>query len=144
VFSNQAPPPFIISDSAQIVSYLRLPVHTLNKKGNFMDNNYIPTAFDEKTQNKDLQILKTALPYMRGSRQKEILTLIKSIELKKSLDLIDSDDTSLSICSTDNPMENTVNMLSDIRQFCSEQEQEHIDMILNIFSMFSTYGTMFS
>ncbi len=99
-----------------------------------MDNNYIPTAFDEKTQSKDLQILKTALPYMRGSHQKEILTLIKSMELKKSIDLIDSDDT----------MENTLNMLSDIRQFCSEKEQEHIDMIMNLFSMFSTYETMFS
>lgn len=109
-----------------------------------MDNNYIPTAFDEKTQNKDLQILKTALPYMRGSRQKEILTLIKAIELKKSIDLIDSDDTSLSICSGENPMENTLQMLGDIRQFCNEQEQEHIDMILNLFSMFSTYETMFS
>ena len=109
-----------------------------------MDNNYIPTAFDEKTQNTVLQILKPALPYMRGSRQKEILTLIKSIELKKSIDLIDSDDTSLSICSTENPMENTLQMLSDIRKFCTEQEQEHIDMILNIFSMFSTYETMFS
>ena len=109
-----------------------------------MDNNYIPTAFDEKTQSKDLQILKTALPYMRGSHQKEILTLIKSMELKKSIDLIYSDDTSLSICSTDNPMENTLNMLSDIRQFCSEKEQEHIDMIMNLFSMFSTYETMFS
>ncbi len=109
-----------------------------------MDNNYIPTAFDEKIQSKDLQILKTALPYMKGSRQKEILTLIKSMELKKSIELIDSNDTSLSICSTDNPMENTLNMLSDIRQFCSEQEQEHIDLMLNIFSMFSTYETMFS
>lgn len=109
-----------------------------------MDNNYIPTAFDEKIQSKDLQILKTALPYMNGSRQKEILTLIKSMELKKSIDLVNSDDTSLSICSTDNPMENTLNMLSDIRKYCSEREQEHIDMILNIFSMFSTYETMFS
>lgn len=109
-----------------------------------MDNNYIPTAFDEKIQNKDLQILKTALPYMRGSRQKEILTLIKAIELKKSIDLIDSDDTSLSICSGETPMENTLHMLGDIRQFCSEKEQENIDMILNIFSMFSTYETMFS
>ncbi|KAI4447484.1 hypothetical protein C823_002003 [Eubacterium plexicaudatum ASF492] len=81
---------------------------------------------------------------MRGPRQKEILTLIKAIELKKSIDLIDSDDTSLSICSGENPMENTLHMLGDIRQFCSEQEQEHIDMILNIFSMFSTYETMFS
>ena len=118
--------------------------HTLNKKGIFMDNNYIPTSFDEKTQNKDLQILKTALPYLKGSRQKQILMLIKSMELKKSIELIDSDDTSLSICSTDNPMENTLNMLNDIRKFCSEKEQEHIDMILNLFSMFTTYETMFS
>lgn len=109
-----------------------------------MDNNYIPTSFDEKVQNKDLQILKTALPYLKGSRQKEILTIIKSMELKKSLELIDSNDTSLSICSTDNPMENTLNMLNDIRRFCSEKEQEHIDMMVNLFSMFTTYETMFS
>ncbi len=109
-----------------------------------MDNNYIPTIFDEKIQSKDLQILKTALPYMGGKHQKEILTLIKSLELKKSLDLINSNDSSLSICSTGSPMENTQNMLNDIRQFCSEKEQEHIDMMLNLFSMFSTYETMFS
>ncbi len=109
-----------------------------------MDNNYIPTPFDEKIENKDLKILKTALPYMNGTRQKEILMLIKSMELKKSLDLINSSDASVSIMSAENPMENTQKMLNDIRQFCNEQEQENIDMILNLFSMFSTYGSMFS
>ena len=53
-----------------------------------MDNNYIPTAYDEKIQSRDLNILKTALPYMNGSHQKEILMLIKSLELKKSLALL--------------------------------------------------------
>lgn len=109
-----------------------------------MDNNYIPTPFDEKIESKDLKILKTALPYMNGTRQKEILMLIKSMELKKSLDLINSSDASVSIMSAESPMENTQKMLNDIRQFCTEQEQENIDMILNLFSMFSTYGTMFS
>lgn len=109
-----------------------------------MDNNYIPTPFDERIESKDLKILKTALPYMNGTRQKEILMLIKSMELKKSLDLINSSDASVSIMSAENPMENTQKMLNDIRQFCNEQEQENIDMILNLFSMFSTYGTMFS
>lgn len=109
-----------------------------------MDNNYTPTIFDEKIQSRELQILKTALPYMNGTRQRGILTLIKSMELKKSLDLISSDDTSLSICSTDNPAENTLNMLNDIRQFCNEKDQENIDMLLNIFSMLSACETMFS
>lgn len=109
-----------------------------------MDNNYIPTPFDEKIESKDLKILKTALPYMNGSRQKEILMLIKSMELKKSLDLINNSDASVSIMSAENPVENTQKMLNDIRQFCNEQEQENIDMILNLFSMFSTYGSMFS
>ena len=70
--------------------------------------------------------------------------LIKSMELKKSLDLINSSDASVSIMSAEDPMENTQKMLNDIRQFCNEQEQENIDMILNLFSMFSTYGSMFS
>ncbi len=109
-----------------------------------MDNNYIPTAFDEKIQSKDLNILKTALPYMNGARQKGIITLIKSLELRNSLELINSDDSSLSIMSAENPMENTLNMLNDIRQFCNEREQEHIDLLVNLFSMFSTYETMFS
>ena len=109
-----------------------------------MDNNYIPTPFDEKIESKDLKILKTALPYMNGTHQKEILMLIKSMELRKSLDLINSSDASVSIMSAENPMENTQKMLNDIRQFCNEQEQENIDMILNLFSMFSTYGSMFS
>ena len=107
-----------------------------------MDSNYIASILDEKTQSRDLQILKTALPYINASHQREFVTLIKSLELKKSLDLLDSDDTSLSICSTDDPMENTRNLLSDIRQFCTEAEQERIDMMLNVFSMFSTYETL--
>lgn len=109
-----------------------------------MDNNYIPTAYDEKIQSRDLNILKTALPYMNSSRQRELIMLIKSLELKKSLDLISSNEASLSIMSADSPMENTLNMLNDIRKFCSEREQEHIDLMLNLFSMFSTYETMFS
>ena len=109
-----------------------------------MDNNYIPTAYDEKIQSRNLNILKTALPYMNGSHQKEILMLIKSLELKKSLELVNNSESSLSIMSAESPMENTLNMLNDIRQFCNEREQEHIDLMVNLFSMFSTCGTMFS
>ena len=104
-----------------------------------MDNNFIASILDEKTQSRELQILKTALPYVNTSHQKEFVALIKALELRKSLDLLDSDDTSLSICSTDDPMENTRNLLSDIRKFCTDSEQERIDMMLNVFSMFSTY-----
>ena len=73
-----------------------------------------------------------------------LLIAARLLELKKSLELVNNSESSLSIMSAESPMENTLNMLNDIRQFCNEREQEHIDLMVNLFSMFSTCGTMFS
>ena len=40
-------------------------------------NEYTPTAFDLETQSKNLQILKTFIPYLAPSRQKSFAVMVK-------------------------------------------------------------------
>ena len=42
------------------------------------------------------------------------------------------------------PAEDPVQMLSAIREYCTDREKEVIDNIIGFVQMFSTYGTLFS
>ena len=83
-----------------------------------MDHNETSTftPFDYMTQTRELQMLKTMLPYMKV----------------------------MSMCSVDEGSNNMVAMLNDLRAFCTSKEQETIDMLANMFSMLETYETIFS
>ena len=40
------------------------------------------TPFDNMTQTRELQMLKTAIPYMKGDQKKQFAILIKYMELQ--------------------------------------------------------------
>ena len=80
------------------------------------------TPFDNMTQTRELQMLKTMLPYMKESQN----------------------TAALSMCSVEEDHNNMLCMLEDLRGFCTEKEQETLDMLSNMFSMLETYETLFS
>jgi len=43
----------------------------------------------------------------------------------------------------ENPEENVVNMLNDIRPYCNEKEAENLDSFINMFQLFSAYDLLF-
>ena len=45
-------------------------------------NEYTPTAFDIETQSRNIQMLKTIVPYMDSARQKGFALMIKFLELR--------------------------------------------------------------
>lgn len=100
---------------------------------------FIPTTFDMETQSKNIQILKTIIPYMNGDNQKGIVFMVKYLELMHVMTMFNGESASLSMCSSDDPSENTMMLLNDLRKFCSQQEQDSIDMMLGAFQMLSTY-----
>lgn len=104
---------------------------------------YTPTAFDIETQSRNLQILKTVIPYLNVSRQKNFAVLVKCLELKNVMQVFEEPPASLSICSSEDSSQMRLQLLNDIRKFCTPAEQESIDMMLTAFQMFSSYDDLF-
>lgn len=102
------------------------------------------TPFDYMTQTRELQMLKTMLPYMKDAQKKQFAILIKYMELQNTIQVFSQEDKVLSMCSVDEDNNNIVAMLNDLRTFCNTKEQETIDMLINMFSMLETYETIFS
>ena len=111
-----------------------------------MDHNETSTftPFDYMTQTRELQMLKTMLPYMKDTQKKQFAILIKYMELQNTVQLFSQEDKVMSMCSVDEGSNNMVAMLNDLRAFCTSKEQETIDMLVNMFSMLETYETIFS
>lgn len=103
---------------------------------------YTPTTFDIETQSKNIQILKTFIPYIEGSNQKNFALMVKFLEIKNVISIFDKPSASLSMCSSDDPSEKNFRLLNDIKKFCTPAEQDSIDMMLTAFQMFSSYDTI--
>lgn len=102
------------------------------------------TPFDHMTQTRELQMLKTALPYMKDAQKKQFAILIKYMELQNTIQVFSQEEKVMSMCSVDEESKSIVSMLNDMRQFCTEKEQETLDMLTNMFSMLETYETIFT
>lgn len=64
---------------------------------------YTPTTFDIETQSRNIQMLKTVIPYMDGPRQRNFAMIVKFLELRNVASLFHEAPVSLSMCSTDDP-----------------------------------------
>ncbi len=101
------------------------------------------TSFDSMTQTRQLQMLKTVLPYMKETPKRQFAILIKYMELQNTIQVFSQEDKVLSMCSVDEESNNMLAMLNDLRGLCNEREQETLDMLMNMFSMMETYETIF-
>lgn len=100
---------------------------------------------DDLILDRQLLMLKAAIPYISGSSQKTVAFLEKFMELRRTVSLFDNPETSMQICSlpeTEEPL--PLQMLEAIRGYCTPQEQETIDMLQNYVQMFSAYETLFA
>lgn len=108
-----------------------------------MDTDYTPTPFDSHLQNRTLQILKTAIPYIPYPSQRTVATFVKMMELARANSLFDHKEPSLQMCEGMNTSARILQLLDAIRPLCVESEQANIDMISNVLSMADLYGGMF-
>ena len=108
-----------------------------------MDSN-INTSFDDMTRSRELQMMKTILPYLKEAQKKQFAILIKYMELQNTIQVFSQEEKVLAMCSVGEKGNNTLALLNYLRQFCSEKEQESIDMLINMFSMMETYESIFT
>lgn len=102
------------------------------------------TPFDTMTQTREIQMLKTVIPYMKSSQKKQFAILIKYMELQNTLHIFSQQEQVLSMCSLPEEENNPQSLLNSLRPFCTPKEIETIDMLTNMFSMLETYETIFA
>lgn len=109
-----------------------------------MENETQLTTFDVMTQSRQLQMLKTMVPYMKNQQQMSLAVLIKYMELRNTIQVFSKEENVMSMCSLPENEDRTLAMLTELRKFCTEKEQETLDMVANMLSMLETYETIFT
>ena len=71
-----------------------------------------PTIFDTLTQTREIQMLKTAIPYMKQSQKRQFAILIKYMELQRAVQIFSSDNASIAACEVPEDQNNSLNMLN--------------------------------
>ncbi|MCC8080866.1 MAG: hypothetical protein LIO80_02435 [Lachnospiraceae bacterium] len=103
-------------------------------------------VLDTLIQSRDLQMLKSIVPYFSGTQQRTISFLIRLIELQKTMQLFDAEPemqaAELQSGKNDSPAERTRHMLNVMKEFCNPQEQANIDSLIGFFEMFESYEAM--
>ena len=75
-----------------------------------MDENSLFTPFDEITQTRELQMLKTIIPYMPHDSQKQMTLMVHYISLMNSMRMIDC-APALSVAETESMADRRLSML---------------------------------
>ncbi len=109
-----------------------------------MEQDIALTAFDQLTQSREIQMMKTMIPYLKNSQKKQFAILIKYMELQNTAKLFAKEDQLISICSLPEEENNMIAMLNELRKFCTPKEAETIDNLTNILSVLETYDSYFS
>ena len=101
-----------------------------------------PTIFDTLTQTREIQMLKTAIPYMKQSQKRQFAILIKYMELQRAVQIFSSDNASIAACEVPEDQNNSLNMLNELRKYATLKELETIDMLTNLFSMLRLFSDL--
>ena len=99
-----------------------------------MDEKTLFTPFVEITQTKELQMLKTIVPYLSKDKQRPLVMMISCMAMVNSMKVL-SETPALSVAETETPSDRRIAMLNALKKYFSPSEQETIDNILNVFSI---------
>ena len=97
-----------------------------------MNQEQYVTEYDELVQTKELQMLKSMLPFANVRSQLPLAILIQSMEFRNTIQMFQNNANVLSACSVNNEPDKRNAMIQTLRKFCTPKEKETIDTLLNI------------
>ena len=100
-------------------------------------DNAIP-AIDQIANGNNLQMYKAVIPYLPKLMQKNCILLIKMMEMTNLMTYYNSP---MSACAAPPEAVTPEQLLSEIRQYGNEVQNQQIDQILNLFSTLKLYQT---
>lgn len=101
------------------------------------------SLYDTRLQSKEINMLKTALPYMNPSAQKSFSMMIAFLQLQKTIEFFEQPENMTQITAMEHAADQRVELLQDLRPLASAAEQKQIDQLLNAMQMISTYEIFF-
>lgn len=104
-----------------------------------MEQEHYQTDYDGLVQTKELQILKSMLPFANLQAQMPLAILIQTLEFKNTVKIFQNDMHALSACSITNDPDRRTAMIQTLRRFCTPKERETLDNILNIMCVMENY-----
>lgn len=104
-----------------------------------MDQEQFLTEYDTIVQTKELQILKSMLPFANPNTQMPLAILIQGLQFQSTIKKFQNNANLLSACSVNNEPDRKTAMIQTLRKFCSPKERETIDTLLNIMCVIENY-----
>ena len=106
------------------------------------ENEHTPPVLDTLIQNRPIQMLKAIVPYLYEPQQRMVSMMVRMIELQLFDAAPEMQAQELRICSNESPTERTHQILNVLREYCTPQERDQIDMILNLLDITSVTGIL--
>lgn len=112
-----------------------------------MDNNESvhAAALDKAVTSNNIQILKTAIPFVAAEKQKYVSIYVKYLELMNTISFFNSKSNYGLEESVSHP--DLFELLNEIKPFLSRRDQELVDSfanMANIMKMYDSYKDMFT
>ncbi len=97
--------------------------------------------YEDYMANGPFQMIKLLLPFLPAANQKNMLILIKFLELKYTIDYFQKGHQ-LSFCSNLSEDASPLEKISSIIDFLPQKEQESIEQMLNMMSVMEAFQSM--
>ena len=109
-----------------------------------MNQETYQTEYDGLVQTREVQMLKSLLPFAALKNQMPLAILIQSMEFRNTIHLFQNNANALSACAVHNEPDKKNAMIQTLRRFCTPKEKETIDTLLNIMCVMENYDTFSS
>ena len=118
-------------------------LHKLKEKRVIMEQDQLFTDYDNLVQTRELQMMKSMLPFVALKQQKPLAILIQSLQFRNTIRMFQNNENALSACAinTTNENEKRNAMIQTLRNFCTPKEKETIDTLLNIMCVMESYDS---
>jgi len=104
-----------------------------------MEQEQYITEYDELVQTRELQMLKSMLPFLHTKSQLPMAILIQSMEFRNTIQMFQNNADALTACTVKDDTDRRSAMLQVLRRFCTPKEKETIDTMLNIMCVMENY-----
>ena len=97
------------------------------------------TPIDQIASQNHLQLMKAAVSYLPSGQQKLLAVLLKVMEIQNLLHYFNT-SSAIHACSSHPGQTGLLDILTDLKQYCSDSEQDMLEQWIQMFSMIELYS----
>ena len=101
------------------------------------------SLYDTRLQSREINMLKTTLPYVNPQLQRSLSMVISFLQMQKTIAFFENPENLTQISAMEHSPDAAVELLQDLRDLCSPPDQKPLDSILNVIQLVSTYEVFF-